>query len=98
MLRFFIFIMVLSLVFVFVACSGEKQEEAAQTETQVEEAATAGLVDCSGGCDMKMEQAKMVSYAQESDTLYFCSDKCKNDYLAKEKTEGEAKEEAKKES
>ncbi len=98
MFRFLTFVVVIFLVFVFAACSGEKKDEAVHTETHGEETATAGLADCSGSCDMKMEQAKMVAFVQESDTLYFCSDKCKNNYLAAEEKEGDSKEETKKES
>ncbi|MFC2088905.1 hypothetical protein ACFLSX_04825 [Calditrichota bacterium] len=92
MLRFLIFLMTLFLIFAFFACGGEKKEEAAKTEAQVEEA-TAGMIDCDGECGMKMAEADMVTYVQEGDTLHFCSEKCKEHYLAAEKEEGDMEEE-----
>lgn len=98
MLRFLTFIMVISLVFAFLACTAEKKEEAAQTETAVEETAVADSTVCAGGCEMKMETAKMVAHEQDGETLYFCSDKCKAEYLAKDKAEEAAEEVTKEES
>lgn len=91
MVKYFTLLMTLFLIFAFFACGGEKKEEAVKTEAQVEEA-TAGMIDCDGECGMKMAKADMVTYVQEGDTLHFCSEKCKEHYLAAEE-EGEMEEE-----
>ncbi len=97
MLRFLTFFIVLFLVFAFVACTGEKKEEAAETEAQVEEAVTAEMTVCAD-CGMKMEKAKMVAFEKDGETFHFCSDEHKDHYLSAEKEEGAAEEETKKES
>lgn len=83
------------LVIAFIACTGEKTEEQAEPETEaaVEKVLDENMAECAGGCEMTMEKEKMVALEQEDgETLYFCSDKCKEAYLAKEKEEGTAEE------
>ena len=55
------------------------------------------MAECAGGCGMTMEKEKMVAHEQDGETIYFCSEKCKENYMAKEKEEG-AEEETETES
>jgi YHS domain-containing protein len=96
MAKLFYILLSFVLVFAFIACTGEKTEEQAETETEaeatVEKALDENMAECASGCGMTMEKEKMVAHEHDGETLYFCSDKCKDDYLAKEKEEGEAEE------
>jgi YHS domain-containing protein len=79
-----------------IMCSGEQKQEATTEEATTEEAtqeatetvvADTALTMCAGGCSMEMEKAKMVSHEIDGETHYFCSEKCKENYMAK-KEEG----------
>jgi YHS domain-containing protein len=67
-------------------CSGEKKQEATVEETAEEPTATTvadtSLAVCAGGCAMEMEKSKMISHEHEGETHYFCSEMCKENYLA----------------
>ena len=82
------------LVFAFIACTGEKVEDKTETdaEAMVEKALDENMAECAGGCDMTMEKEKMIAYEHDGDTLYFCSEKCQEKYLANEEAEDEGKE------
>ena len=79
-----------------IMCSGEKKEEAAQeatgeaTETTIETAVSDTAMATCPGCGMTMEKSKMVAYEEDGETEYFCSEECKNNYLAEKATEEEA--------
>lgn len=91
--RFFILVLTVFLLIGFFAC-GQKQEQEQQTTT--EETMTTdttmvaeGMVECDGDCGMTMDPAKMITYVEGEDTLHFCSEGCKDKYLAKEDVESE---------
>ncbi len=81
--------LVLSMVLVFtiIACTGEKVEEKVESEATVEKVVDENMAECPG-CDMAMEKDKMIAHEHDGDKTYFCSEKCQQAYLAKEKEEG----------
>jgi YHS domain-containing protein len=71
------------LLLVFINCSGEKKtdtgtQEVQQTQTTV---ADTGKAKCPG-CGMVMAKTEMVRYEADGKTMYFCSEHCKDNYLA----------------
>ncbi len=88
MAKLFYMLMSLVLVFAFIACTGEKVEEKAETEVEatVEKAMDENMAKCPG-CEMTMEKEKMIAHEHDGDTTYFCSEKCQEAYVAKEKEE-----------
>ena len=96
MVKLFYMILSLVLVFAFIACTGEKVEEKTETEVEatVEKAMDENMAKCAGDCGMAMEKEKMIAQVDDGDTTYFCSEKCQEAYMAKEKEEG-AEEETK---
>ena len=89
MTKLLYFLVSMILVFAFIACTGEKVEEKSETEAEatVEKAMDENMAKCPG-CDMDaMEKEKMVAHEHDGDTTYFCSEKCKEAYLAKEQEE-----------
>ena len=95
MVKLFYMMLSLVLVFAFIACTGEKVEEKTETEVEatVEKAMDENMAKCPG-CEMVMEKEKMIAHVDDGDTTYFCSEKCQEAYMAKEKEEG-AEEETK---
>ena len=91
MAKLFYFLLSLVLIFVFVACTGEKTEETVEmdAEATVEKVMDENMAECAGGCEMAMEKEKMIAYEVDGDTLYFCSEKCQEKYMAQEEAEGE---------
>ncbi len=91
MAKLFYTLLSLVLVFAFIACTGEKVEEQTEMETEVEatveKALDENMAECAG-CDMAMEKEKMIAHEHDGETQYFCSEKCKEAYMAKEKEEG----------
>ena len=100
MVKFFYLLISVVLVFAFIACTGEKAEEQTETEAEatVEKALDENMAKCAGGCDMAMEKEKMIAHEHEGDTLYFCSEKCQEKYMASEEAEGEEEEDTEEES
>ena len=90
MTKLLYFLLSVVLVVAFIACTGEKVEEQAETEVEatVEKAMDENMAECAGDCGMTMEKEKMVAHEHDGDTTYFCSEKCKEAYMAKEKEEG----------
>ena len=83
MFRLFISFVILLLALALIACGGEKK---AETEMQAEPEAQTAVVDSSmatcPGCGMTMEKGKMIAQVVDSDTLHFCSEGCRDNYLA----------------
>ena len=67
-----------------IACSSEqKQEEAtAETPETTTMVADTAAIAC-GGCDMQHTKAEMAAHEIDGETKYFCSDACKDHYMAK---------------
>jgi YHS domain-containing protein len=88
----YILVLIVCMLF-FVGCTADKQEQATTDDgTQVSSEQTVNTkTECSGGCGMSMDKEKMITYVDDGDTLYFCSEKCQEKYMAKE--EAESKEE-----
>ena len=83
-------IFVFLLAFVIVACQAEKKEE---VKTEPEPAATTVNADtvkitCQG-CGMVHTKSEMTAYEIDGDTMYFCSEQCKDNYLATREKESE---------
>lgn len=76
------------LIFAITACQGEKAQDESQTEATVEKALDENMAECAAGCDMAMEKEKMIAVEQDGDTLYFCSEKCRDEYFAAQSEEG----------
>jgi len=87
MKRIFLLFMLLSLGAILIMCSGEQKQEATTEETAPEVTTTVvadtSMAMCDGGCAMQMDKAKMVSHTIEGKKHYFCSEMCKENYLAK---------------
>jgi YHS domain-containing protein len=83
------FLLAVLLVALF-ACSGEKKTETKTGEMPPAQTTVAdtGKAICPG-CGMEMARNEMIPYVVEGKTLYFCSEQCKENYLAtlEEKTE-----------
>jgi len=79
------------LAFVILAC---KAEQKAESEMQQQEQVTtvepdSGQATCPG-CGMTMATAEMIAYDVDGETHHFCSEGCKDNYLAQhEEMEGE---------
>ena len=97
MAKLFYILLSFILALAFIACTGEKVEEQTDTEAEatVEKALDENMAECAGGCEMAMEKEKMIAHEHDGDTTYFCSEKCQEAYLAKEKEEGAEEEETK---
>ena len=97
MAKLFYILLSFILALAFIACTGEKVEETADTDAEatVEKALDENMAKCPG-CEMAaMEKEKMIAHEHDGDTTYFCSEKCQEAYLAKEKEEGAEEEETK---
>ncbi len=86
-----LFLMVLVLLTgALIMCSGEQKQEAkqeAQEDVQATAVSDTALAVCPG-CGMEMAEAEMVSQEVDGKTEYFCSEECKENYMAsKEKTD-----------
>jgi YHS domain-containing protein len=84
--KVFFYILTLLLVLTMIACTGEKKQETTMEEMQPGETTTevdTAKVTCAG-CGMIHEKSEMTAYVQDGDTLYFCSDQCKENYLSKQ--------------
>jgi YHS domain-containing protein len=89
MKRVFFVLLLLALGTVLIMCSGEQKPQAEEAATETVVADTA-MVACAGECGMKMAEAKMVAHDMDGETMHFCSEGCKENYLAKQETEAEA--------
>jgi len=86
-----ILLLFLLLAATLIMCSSDQKQEATVDEA-TEEATSTAVVDtsmavCAGGCGMEVEKAKMVSYEMDGEKHYFCSEMCKENYLASKKEE-----------
>jgi len=90
MTKLLYFLLSLVLVVAFIACTGEKVEEKVETEAEatMEKVLDENMAECAGDCGMAMEKEKMIAHVHDGDTIYFCSEKCQEAYMAKEKEEG----------
>jgi YHS domain-containing protein len=91
MKKLFFLMLLLILGATFIMCSGEQKSEA-NVEEETQEAASEVVADtsmatCDGGCGMEVEKSKMIAYKMDGETLYFCSEMCKENYLASKKEE-----------
>jgi YHS domain-containing protein len=73
-----------------IMCGGEQKSEVKEEAT--EEAASTTVADtlmaqCEGGCGMTVEKAKMVTHEVDGEKHYFCSEMCKENYLASKQEE-----------
>jgi hypothetical protein len=72
-------------------CSGEQKQESKVEEATEETPSTAvsdtSMAVCAGGCGMEVEKAKMVSHEVDGEKHYFCSEMCKENYLASKEVE-----------
>ena len=95
MSKLFYILLSFVLVFVFVACTGEKAQEKTEmdTEATVEKVMDENMAACAADCGMTMEKEKMIAVEEDGETKYFCSEKCKEAYMAKEAVEDEEGEE-----
>jgi len=89
MRELFTLLLTVILAFALVACSGEqKTEETQQAEpqmetTEVQPDSVANMAVCPS-CGMEKNKAEMMTFeTEEGDTLYFCSESCQKDYMAK---------------
>ena len=86
MSKVFSYILILLIALAVIACTGEQKQETTTEEMQPAETTTEvemAKLTCAG-CGMIHEKSEMTAYVQEGDTLYFCSDQCKEHYLAKQ--------------
>jgi hypothetical protein len=74
-----------------IMCSGEQKQESKVEEATEETPSTAvsdtSMAVCAGGCGMEVEKAKMVSHEVDGEKHYFCSEMCKENYLASKEVE-----------
>jgi YHS domain-containing protein len=74
-----------------IMCSGEQKQESKVEEATEETPATTvsdtSMAVCAGGCGMEVEKAKMVTHEVDGEKHYFCSEMCKENYLASKKDE-----------
>ncbi len=89
MRQLFALLVTVILAFALIACSGEKKaEETQQAEPQMEATeaqpdSMANMAVCPS-CGMEKNKAEMLAYeTEEGDTLYFCSEHCQKEYMAK---------------
>jgi YHS domain-containing protein len=70
------------LLFMF-ACSGEKKMDVKQINNQQTQITTEDTSKAiCPGCGMEMAKKEMIQYVTNGQTLYFCSEHCKENYLA----------------
>lgn len=85
------FLLLLLIAATLIMCSSEQKQEAKVDEATEEATSTTvadtSMIVCAGGCGMEMEKAKMVSHEIDGEKHYFCSDMCKENYLASKKEE-----------
>ena len=78
-----------------IMCSGEKKEKAAEemtgeaTESTMESAVSDTAMATDPVCGMTMEKSKMIAYEDDGETVYFCSEECKDKYIAENAAEEE---------
>ncbi len=101
MKRIFFLLLFLAIGATLIMCTGEQKpeattDEATQEATDTTETTETVVADTAkfvcAGCGMEMEKAKMVSHEIEGEGHYFCSDKCKEQYLSKKEQEDTKKE------
>ena len=81
------YILMLLVTFSFIACTSDSKEAAKTEEKQpatTTEADTTKIA-CDGGCSMVHAKSEMTAYVDDGETKYFCSDHCKEHYLAQKK-------------
>jgi YHS domain-containing protein len=67
----------------FMACSGEKKVETGTRQMQQSQTSATDTTKATcPGCGMEMAKSEMVKYEADGKTLYFCSEYCKENYLA----------------
>jgi YHS domain-containing protein len=91
MKRVFFLLVIFLIGATLIMCSSEQKQEATVDET-TEEATSTTVSDtsmalCAAGCGMEVEKAKMVSHEMDGEKHYFCSEMCKENYLASKKEE-----------
>ena len=88
MKKLFFLMGMLILAGALIMCSGEQKQEAAQeTQQDVETTAVSDTtVAMCPGCGMEMARSEMVAYEEDGKTTYFCSEECKENYLASKET------------
>ena len=102
MKRIFFLLLLLAIGATLIMCTGEQKPEAT-TDEATQEATETVVTDTAkvvadtvkfacAGCGMEMEKAQMVSHEIDDETHYFCSDKCKEQYLSKKEQEDTKKE------
>ena len=81
-----LYIFILSISLIVSACTGKKKQDTGTEEMQP--AATTTEVDTArvtcAGCGMIHQKSQMIVYVQAGDTVYFCSEQCKENYLARQ--------------
>lgn len=83
MFKLFISFVILLLALALIACGGEKKAETKmEAESQTEAVVADSTMATCPGCGMTMEKEKMISQVVEGDTMYFCSEGCRDNYLA----------------
>ncbi len=98
MKRVFFLLLFLAISTTLIMCSGEQKPEATTDEATQEATETTETVVADtakfvcAGCGMEMEKAQLVSHEIEGEGHYFCSDKCKEQYLSKKEQEDTKKE------
>ena len=96
-MKFISILLLVFFIFTFGAYGQEKANEPVEKASEkVETADDAKTAVCSG-CNMEMDKAKMVSAEIDGKMHYFCSEKCKEAYLAKKDKKKEGCEKEKKE-
>lgn len=99
MKRVFFLLLIVAIGATLIMCSGEQKPEATTdeatqeviTDEATQEATETVVADTANvacaGCGMEMEKAQMVSHEIDGETHYFCSEECKENYLAKKEKE-----------
>jgi YHS domain-containing protein len=83
-------IFAIMLALAVIACTAEKKEEA---KTEQEPATTTVTADTAkitcAGCGMVHTKAEMTAHEIDGETMHFCSEQCKEHYLATREKESE---------
>ena len=88
-----VYIFTLLIAISIIACTSDKQEETKTEELQPAATTTEGdttKIACDGGCGMVHAKSEMTAYVDNGETKYFCSEHCKEHYLA-QKEQGDEK-------